>query len=514
MIGQSSGPAMASDEVLIAVSGVTKTFPGTVALDHVDFEVRRGEIHALLGANGAGKTTLMMILSGVYQPDAGAVLVGGRGVRIQGPYQAQQLGIGTVFQELSLVPGLSIAENLFLGRLPAAALGLVDWPALRRQARALLARVGLDVDPMTPVGALPPATRQLVEIAKALSLRPTVLLFDEPTSTLARPDADRLFGIMRDLKASGLGLVLITHHVREVFQVADRITILRDGRRVGTFPVGGLTQGRVVSLMVGREHTVEASVERRARGDTLLTVTDLVAGGLCDITFQVRRGEILGIAGLPGSGREALGPALLGLLPWQRGQATLEGRPFRPASPSSAITHGLGYLPPDRKDAGLFLRMSVRDNIIVTRLRDLSRLGTVQWPQATALACQFVDRLGIRATSVSQIVSELSGGTQQKVLVARWLAVRPRLLIAEDPTVGIDVGARAEVHGLLRRLASSGSAVLLSSGDSAELIEAADRVLVLAGGRIIAELDSSSVTEEELLALASTPQMEARRAGA
>ncbi len=494
-----------ADDILLSVSGLTKTFPGTVALDRVDFEVRRGEIHALLGANGAGKTTLMMVLSGIYQPDGGRVLVGGREVRLQGAHHAQQLGIGTVFQELSLVPGLSIAENVFLGRLPTSALDLVDWHALRRLAAALLSRVGLAVDPATPVRALSPALRQLVEIAKALSLRPAVLLFDEPTSALSRREADRLFGTMRDLRADGLGLVFITHRMREVFQVADRVTILRDGRRVGTFPAGELTPDRVVVLMVGRELPPEAAADRHEPGGPLLTVSDLAAPGLAGVTFEVRRGEILGVTGLPGSGREALGRALFGLAAWDGGRAELAGRPLRPRSPAEAIAQGIGYLPPDRKDAGLFLRMSVRDNIIVTRLAQTSRLGMMRWGEAAAVAGEFVDTLRIRATSTSQIVGELSGGTQQKVLVARWLAVRPQLLIAEDPTVGIDVGTRVEVHGLLRRLAAQGSAVLLISADLAEVVAVADRVLVLADGRVVAERAAAGTSEEELLALASAP---------
>lgn len=492
-------------DVLASVAGLTKAFPGTVALDQVDFEVRPGEIHALLGANGAGKTTLMMILSGVYQPDAGRVLLGGREVRLQGPHHAQQLGIGTVFQELSLVPGLSVAENLFLGRLPSAGLDFADWAALGRQVARLLSRVGLAIDPMTPVRALSPAVRQLVEIAKALSLHPTVLLFDEPTAALSRGEAERLFDIMRDLRASGLGLVFITHRVQEVFQVADRVTVLRDGRRVGTFVTADLTPDRVVFLMAGRELSPEAVVGRGAPSAPLLTVTDLSAPGLAGVTLEVRRGEIVGVTGLPGAGREALGPALFGLVPWGRGRAELDGRPFHPSSPSEAIARGVGYLPPDRKEAGLFLRMSVRDNIVVTRLADVSRLGVVRWPAAASVASQFMDALGIRATSASQVVRELSGGTQQKVLVARWLAVRPALLIAEDPTVGIDVGTRVEIHGLLRQLAARGSGVLLITADLAELVAVADRILVLAEGRVTAERATARASEEEILALASAP---------
>jgi ribose transport system ATP-binding protein len=495
----------APGEVLVAASGITKTFPGTVALDRVDFEVRRGEIHALLGANGAGKTTLMMILSGVYRPDEGHVMIGGREVRLQDPHHAQQLGIGTVFQELSLVPGLSIAENLLLGRLPASPLRLIDWDAVRRQAAGLLSRVGLDVDPATPVRVLPPAVRQLVEIAKALAHEPTILLFDEPTAALAGDEIERLFGIMRDLRASGLGVVFITHRVREVFRVADRITILRDGRRVGTFPTASVTPDYVVSLMVGHELPPEVQEERRKTGEPLLEVVDLFAPGLAGVTFRVQRGEILGITGMPGSGREALGRVLFGLARWDRGRVALDGRRLGPLSPVEAIGHGIGYIPSDRKSAGLFLRMSVRDNIIVTRLGDVSRFGVMRWSAAAAMAREFVDVLRIRATSVAQPVGDLSGGTQQKVLVARWLAVRPTLLIAEDPTVGIDVATRVEIHSLLRRLAAQGSAVLLITSDLPEALTVADRILVLAEGRVVAERTPADTSEEELLALAAAP---------
>lgn len=491
------------NNVLIAGVGLTKKFPGTVALDTVDFDVRKGEIHALLGANGAGKTTLMMLLSGVYRPDAGQILVDGREVRIEGPHHAQKLGIGTVFQELSLVPVLSVAENLLLGRLPGSLLDLVDRPKLRNLAAELLAQVGLDINPDVSVRDLSPAVRQLVEIAKALSLKPRVLLFDEPTSALSPREVERLFNIMQRLKTNGLGLVFITHRVREVFQIADRVTILRDGQKVGTFPTGSLSPERVVFVMAGHELQVETSNRQRPSGDSFLSVKGLTTGTLKKVTFEIRHGEILGIGGLPGSGREVLGPALFGLVRWEHGEARVDGKPFRPATPWDAIREGIGYLPPDRKEAGLFLRLSIRDNIVVTRLSDVSRFGMVQWPVATSVADQFMRLLGIRAASVLQPVGLLSGGTQQKVLVARWLAVKPRLLIAEDPTVGIDVATRSEIHNLLRRLASGGSSVLLISSDLSELVDLSDRVLVFADGRIVAERDTAATSEEEVLALAS-----------
>jgi ABC-type sugar transport system ATPase subunit len=490
---------------LLEAHEISKTFPGTRALDRVDFQVLAGEIHALVGENGAGKTTLMMILAGVLQPDSGTILWRDRVVRLSDPRTAQGLGIGTVFQELSLVPGLSIAENIFLNRLPARTrLGLVEWRRAHDAAQEALTPLGIDADTALPVKALEMGTRQMVEIAKALSLRCQVLLLDEPTSALSTREVDRLFIALRALRDQGLGIVFITHRIAEVFQVANRVTVLRDGHDVGTFEIRAVTPAHIVQHMVGRDLGTAMRPPEAARAAPVLDVADLaVPPVLQDVSFSLASGEILGVAGLPGSGREEIGRVLFGLTRPAGGTIRTNGRLLALGSPHEALRAGIGYLPPDRRTLGLFLRMTVKDNIVVTALNRIGRLGLVDDAQAAAIAARSVDRLHIRTPSVAQIVGALSGGNQQKVVLSRWLLTPLRILVADGPTIGVDVGARVEIHQLLRQLAVEGTSVLLLSTDLPELLALSNRVMVMHGGRVAGIVSADEASEEQIMRLAT-----------
>ena len=501
---------------LLEARDISKTFPGTRALDHVDFEVAAGEIHALVGENGAGKTTLMMIVAGVLQPDGGTIVWDGRVVRPSSPRAAQGLGIGTVFQELSLVPGLSIAENIFLNRAPArTVLGLVDWDRVHDEARAALAPLGIEVDPALPVRTVGMGTRQMVEIAKALSMRCRVLVLDEPTSALSPAEVERLFSAIRALRERGLGIVFITHRIAEVFQLADRVTVLRDGHHVGTFEISAVTPARVVHYMVGR--ALGAAMRPRAVHATTprLEVVELSRPPLLQqASFSLAPGEIIGVAGLPGSGREELGRVLFGLDRPAAGTVRIHGRPLQLGSPQEALRAGMGYLPADRRTLGLFLRMSVKDNIVVTALDRMAGAGIMDDARAAGIAARSIDRLQIRTPSVSQLVGRLSGGNQQKVALAKWLLTRLRLLIADGPTIGVDVGARAEMHRLLFELAGDGMAVLLLSVDLPELLVLSNRIMVMNRGRIAGMLPGGDATEEQIMTLATAQLASPLREGA
>ncbi|MGH2436611.1 MAG: sugar ABC transporter ATP-binding protein [bacterium] len=489
---------------LLEAREISKSFPGTRALDRVHFEVLPGEVHAVVGENGAGKTTLMMILAGVLQPNEGAVLWDGAVVQLTDPRTAQGLGIGTVFQELSLVPGLSIGENIFLTRSPArTALGLVEWRRVYAEAQVAVAQLGISVDPMLPVSSLGMGARQLVEIAKALSMRCRVLLLDEPTSALSPGEVDRLFTAIRALRDQGLGIVFITHRIAEVFQIADRVTILRDGHTVAIHEISGVTPDQVVHAMVGRT-LGKATRPPPSSSTPMLEVSGLSRPPVLeDVSFSLNAGEILGVAGLPDSGREEIGRALFGIEPPLRGTIRVNGHSLQIRSPQDALRAGIGYLPPDRRTLGLFLRMPVKDNIVVTALNQLTRSGIVDDGHATTIAARYVDRLQIHSPSVSQVVGRLSGGNQQKVALSKWLLRRPRVLIADGPTIGVDVGARVAIHQLLYQLAEDGMSILLLSTDLPELLGLSNYIIVMNGGRVAGTLSGDEASERRVMTLAA-----------
>lgn len=489
---------------LLHVSNITKDFPGTRALDGVELAIDVGEVHGLLGENGAGKSTLVKILSGNLLPDAGNITFLGSAVTIGSPAQAQQLGIAVVHQELSLVPELSIAENIFVGRLPRNRLGLVDRQRLKEATRNLLARMHLALDPDTAVAELSLAHRQMIEIAKALSLNCRLLILDEPTSALTEKETQVLLALIATLKRQGVSILYISHKLSEVFRITDRITILRDGALVGTYPTSTVDETAVVRMMVGRTLAgYYPPKQPQVSGEEVLRVDNLVTDLIGPCSFSLRRGEILGISGLVGAGRSELARALFGVDRWHRGTIVLHGQRMRLCNPAQAVRAGIGMLPEDRKSAGLFLELAIHSNVAAASLTRVSRAGLIRRDLEHQLAEHYMRTLRIRATGPSQPVRTLSGGNQQKVLLAKWLAIHPKLLIVDEPTRGIDVGAKSEIHSLLRELASGGVGIIMISSELPEILGMSDRILVMYAGRIVAEIDATDATEETLLTYAS-----------
>ncbi len=496
--------------LLLEARAITKRFPGTVALDGAQLQLEAGEMHAVVGENGAGKSTLMKIVSGVYQADAGSLYLQGRPIAPANPRAALDLGIAIVHQELSVVPDLTVAENIFPGRLPTNRLGFVRFGDLFERARRILADLQVDINPRALVGTLSIANQQLVEIAKALSLQCQVLILDEPTSALTEREAEILFGLLARLKASGVGILYISHKLSEIFAHADRVTVLRDGQYIGTRRIAETTPDEIIRMMVGRELGDFYPPRARARGRPLLEVRELaLPGSAARCSFTLYAGEVLGISGLIGSGRTELARAIFGADPCAGGQILLDGQPLAVQSPAQAIAGGLGYLPEDRKQAGLFLDMAIKLNIAATNLRAVTRGGFVSPTLERDLAEQYVRQLNISTPSIDQEVRRLSGGNQQKALVAKWLAIKPRVLIVDEPTRGIDVGAKREIHYLLRELANQEVGVVMISSELPEILGMSDRVLVMHGGAIVAELDGQTATEEQIMLYASGQKVSA-----
>ena len=497
------------DPPLLTVSLISKRFPGVQALDQVSLEVMPGEVHGLLGENGAGKSTLLKILSGADQPDAGAIEFMGRTVRLDSPHHGQSLGIVTIYQEFSLFPSLTVAENIFIGRQPGRA-GIVSWRAMREQSRALTDRLEVALDPMAPVSTLSVAEQQMVEIARALSMDSRLLIMDEPTSALSDNEVRRLFQIIADLKAQGLSIIFVTHRLEEVPEICDRVTVLRDGRKVGEGTVEELTSNDIIRMMVGRDvDRLFQRRERRAPGAVALRVHGLTRRGraqdphatvLDDISFEVRRGEILGLAGLVGAGRTDLARAIFGADRIAQGRIEVDGAPVRIASPSDAIRHGIGLVPEDRKQQALFLSLAVRENFSIAALGQMLRWKVfVREDEELALMERYRRTLNIRMAGPEQTVANVSGGNQQKVVLARWLVVKPKVLIVDEPTRGIDVAAKAEVHQLLDEMAADGIAIIVISSELPEILAVSDRIIIMREGVITGEILGDDATEEALM---------------
>jgi ribose transport system ATP-binding protein len=485
---------------LLRMTGIAKAFSGVTVLDDVDFELRAGETHALLGGNGAGKSTLMKILEGVYGLDRGTVEVDGAPVELGGPQAARRHGVAMIFQEFSLVPTLTVAQNIYLTRETRTRAGLLDDRALEHQAAEMLAELEVDIDPHTEVRRLSAAGMQLVEIAKALSQDARILIMDEPTASLAAGEVEALFRIIDRLKRRGIAIVYITHRLEEVMAVADRVTVLRDGRVVGTRPTSELDVEALVEFIVGGAagqalELAERVVDRS--GTPLLALRNVsTASGLHDVDLELYAGEILGLAGLMGSGRSELARAVFGIDPLTAGEIRLRGERVSIRRPADAIEHGIVLVPEDRRTQGLVLGHSVERNLTLALLRRLSSAGLLDDGEGTRIAGRYVARLGIRTPSLVTPVGRLSGGNQQKVVLAKWLATEPDVLILDEPTVGVDIATRTEIAGLVRGLADQGKAVLVISSELAEILALADRILVVRDGRIHRSVGRADVADE------------------
>ncbi len=496
----------------LEMRGIRKSFPGVRVLDDVSLAVRPGEVHALMGENGAGKSTLMKILAGALRADAGEVLLEGRPVEIGSPQQAMGLGVGLIYQELNLAPHLSVAENIFLGREPRRLPGFVDGTKMRREAQALMRGLGVGLDVRTLVGTLSVAQRQMVEIAKAASRRVRILAMDEPSATLTAHELENLWRLIRRLKSQGVAIIYISHRMDEVYGICDAVTVLRDGHVVGSGPIrtedgavsgDSISRDGVLRLMVGRSLDETYPKEHAPMGETVLEVQGLSRRGVLeDIGFSVRAGEVVALAGLVGSGRTEIARCLFGADRITGGTMRLSGKPYAPRSPRDAVDAGVGFVSEDRKEQGVILGLTVRENVSLASLRALSRLGFVPKGTEAARARESVTRLRVRTPSVEQRVGSLSGGNQQKVVLAKWLQTPLKLLILDEPTRGIDVGAKREIYGIMNELAAQGVAILMISSELPEVLGMADRVVVVRDGRVAGALDRAEATQEKVGALA------------
>jgi ribose transport system ATP-binding protein len=503
-----ANPATTDSNVVLEARGITKSFPGVKALDGVDILVRRGRLNALLGENGAGKSTLMNVLAGVFPPDDGEILLEGKQVQLRTPREAQGAGISIIFQELNLIPQLSIAENVFLGREPRNRLGLIDYGNMDRDARLLLEELDLPVDPRKPVGELRVGAQQVVEIAKALSFRSRILIMDEPTSAITEQEVEVLFRLIRRLKARGVGIVYITHKLDELKEHADDVTVLRDGQLIAGMPYGETTRSDIVRMMVGRELSDLFPKSAATLGDEVLRVDRLSlrhperAGDFVfnDVSFSLRRGEVLGLFGLMGAGRTELLQTIFGLHSHaSSGEIRVDGRGVKIRSPRAAIATGLALAPEDRKMDGLVMTMNVAENISLCSLGNSERFGLLARRRESDFVGQFVRLLGIKTSSLSQLVRNLSGGNQQKVVLSKWLATRPKVLLLDEPTRGIDIGAKKEIYKIIEKATELGLAVVMVSSELPEILAIADRILVMCEGRLTAEFTRGKATEENIM---------------
>lgn len=493
-------------DAILTLKDIQKRFPGVHALKGVQFEMLRGEVHALLGENGAGKSTMIKIISGVHKPDEGEMRLNGQPIHFNSPREAQQHGIATIYQELGLYPELTVAENIFMGHAPRRNFGIfkpIDWREMETRALNLLAELNIhDLDVRRKVGTLNVGNRQRVEIAKALSLDAQILIMDEPTAALTESDVERLFSIVRLLRERGVGIVYISHRLQEVFELADRVTVLRDGEYIGTQPVSQTTERDLISMMVGRTIDNLYPKQDAQIGEVVLEVRNLNAPPTTrDVSFKVHAGEIVGLAGLVGSGRSETAQVIFGITPAQSGTILVNGQPVSIKHPKDAIQHGIAYVPEDRGSQGLVREMTLRENSSMAVLEKVSRASFIDTAQEQHMAAEAIEALGIRAYSIEQTANKLSGGNQQKVVVGKWLASNPRLLIMDEPTRGIDVGAKSEIHRRMSQLAAErGLGILMISSELPEVLGMSDRVLVMREGRIVAEFPREQANQEVIAA--------------
>lgn len=485
---------------VLRLEGIVKTFPGVRALDGVDFDVRPGEVHALMGENGAGKSTLMKVLAGMYQPNGGRIVIDGEPVTMASPVEAKNHGVILIHQELSLAEEMSVAENVFLGELPHTRLGFVDWKVLDRRVGEILKTLNVDFGPRTRAGRLSVAKKQMCEIARALTHEAKVVVFDEPTASLTDAEKVVLFDIIADLRASGVGIVYISHRMEEIFRISDRVSILRDGAYRGTLTTAETDEDEVTRAMIGRSLDLSRDETQASPGAVKLAVRGLSCGTLFkDVSFEVRAGEVLGFYGLVGAGRTEIAETLFGLRTPTAGQIVLNGTDVQIDSPADAIARGLSLVPESRKEQGLILGMNCRDNITLPQIDAMTRGPFVSGEREVAIYDRYKSRLEIKAPSWRSIVKNLSGGNQQKIVIGKWLSMSPEILIVDEPTRGIDVGSKAEIHKLIRELAASGLAVIVISSEMPEVLRVSDRIAALHQGRLMRIFPGDQVTEEALI---------------
>jgi ribose transport system ATP-binding protein len=490
---------MTDTPAVLQMRGIRKHYPGVQALNGTSLDVRAGEVHVLLGENGAGKSTLMKILSGAVRRDAGEILVNGTAVEIENPIAARRLGISTIYQELSLVPHLTVAENIFLGKLPKTLPGIVDWKTMRREAQRIVEGLGVQLDPDAPVRTLRLAHQQMVEVARALSDAARILVMDEPTSALSEREIAQLFATIARLTAQGVAVVYISHRMEEVFRIGDRVTVLRDGCDVTTRNISDVSVPELVRLMANRELADHYPRRGHTLGEELLRVEGLGGGALRDVSLVLHRGEVMGIAGLVGAGRTRLARAIVGAEPVQRGRIIIKGRPVEMRSPSDAARARVGFLPEDRKQQGLVLGLSLERNVAMSHLRRLSRLGIMDRTSERREADAAITSLSIRTPGPAQRVLNLSGGNQQKVVLAKWLAAQAEIFIFDEPTRGIDVAARHDIYLLINHVVEQGAGVIMISSDLPEVLGMSDRVLVMRAGAVAAQLAGNDLTDAAVL---------------
>jgi ribose transport system ATP-binding protein len=497
-------------EHILRMEGISKAFPGVQALDNVDFEVAKGEVVALVGENGAGKSTLVKILCGAYHKDGGRILLDNKETEIESPYDAQRLKISVIYQEFTLTPNQSAAANIFLSREPRQRgigrfLNFVDRRRMEQEAQQNLERVGARVPAAALIRDLSVAEQQMVEVAKALAVDARIIIMDEPTSALGEEEVQTLFDIIQAVKKQGIAVIFITHRLDEIFRIADRVVVLRDGRRVGDLPIEEATPGAIIRMMVGRELATDMFHREEAEiGEPLFEVRNLTGRGVVKaVSFSLRRGEILGFAGLVGAGRTDTARLLFGADSKESGEILIEGKPVRINSPEDAVNAGVGLVPEDRSNQGLVLGSTVQENIVLPTLDEHARRGWVDRPALRRTAQEYVDRLAIRTPHLQQKAMYLSGGNQQKVVVAKWLAANPKVLILDEPTRGIDVGAKTEIHALMSQLAQTGIGIIMISSELPEILGMSDRIVVMSEGRVAAILGREEATQEVIMTYAS-----------
>jgi len=497
--------AIPNSTYLLEVEDVRKEFPGVVALDNVQLKLKRGTVHALMGENGAGKSTLMKILAGIYTPDSGTFRLRGQHIRLNNPLDALQNGIAMIHQELNLMAPMTVSENIWIGREPKGRFGLIDHAEMNQRTEALFERLEIGIDPEVKISTLSVASRQMVEIAKAVSFNSDVLIMDEPTSALTEKEVHHLFRIIRSLRAEGKGIIYITHKMNELFEIADEFSVFRDGKYIATCASSEVTRDDIIRMMVGREITQMFPKEPAVIGDVVLSVRGLTLNGVFrDVSFDLRSGEILGFAGLVGSGRSNVAETIFGVTPASSGTIELFGQELTVSSPAVAMRHGMALLTEDRKDTGCFLLLDIQENAQMAVLQQrYVKMGFVQQEELRRAAGDMANRLRVRTPDMYEPIINLSGGNQQKVLICRWLLTNPKILILDEPTRGIDVGAKAEIHRLISQLAGQGVAIIMISSEMPEVLGMSDRIVVLHGGRVTGILDRAEADQVKIMELAS-----------